>query len=75
MMGMKGLASAMKPKGPMAAGGPAEEAAEGETEDSGSELKFFQLASEASAAGDHEAAAKALQSGVKACMSSYGSKP
>lgn len=69
MMGLKGLAAAMKPKGPVAKAAP-EEAEE--TSEGGSEMEFFKLASEASASGDHEAAAKALASGVKACMSSYG---
>lgn len=50
-----------------------EEEAEEESE-GGSEMEFFKLASEASEAGDHEAAAKAFKSGVKACMSGYGGK-
>lgn len=38
----------------------------------GSEMKYARLASEAIADGDHDAAADALVSMVKACMSSYG---
>lgn len=57
--------------------GEAEESAEGDTSadtpaeevsEAGSEMKFAQLASEATAAGDHEAAAKAMVSAIKACM-------
>lgn len=40
----------------------------------GSEAKFARIASEAIADGDHDAAADALVSLVKSCMSSYGSK-
>lgn len=71
MMGLKGLAAAMKPKGFAAKAAPEEEAEE-EASEGGSEMEFFKLASEASASGDHEAAAKALKSGVEACMSGYG---
>ena len=81
------LAIAMKPKGGMpmgkpgssseeqsegegpGAGSPAEESSEGE---GGSEMEFAKLASEATADGDHEAAAKALVSMVKACVAKYG---
>lgn len=72
-MDLKALLGAMKPKGSTAPEAPEEEAEESES--GGSEMEFFKLASEASAAGDHEAAAKALRSGVKACMSgSYSEK-
>jgi hypothetical protein len=69
-MDMKALLGAMKPKASSAPKFAPEEEAE-EEESGGSEMEFFKLASEASAAGDHEAAAQAFKSGVKACMS-YG---
>ncbi len=72
MMGLKGLAGVMKAKASVTKAEPEEEA--GESESGGSEMEFFKLASEASASGDHEAAAKAFKSGVKACLSGYGSK-
>lgn len=72
MMGLKGLASAMKPKGDYASKPEPEEAKE--SDGGGSEMEFAKLASEASAAGDHEAAAKAMVSAIKACMTSYGGK-
>lgn len=80
---MKGLLLLAKPKGgsPMAksAGKPAmgkpvdgpEEEAE-ETETGSSEVEFARLASEATASGDHDAAAKAIVSAIKACMRGYG---
>ncbi len=67
LMDFKGLMGAMgKPKGPVAPA-PKEEAEEVET--GGSAMEFFKLASEASASGDHEAAASAFKSGVEACYS------
>ncbi len=74
MMGLKGLAGVMKAKAPVTKAEPEEEEAEESESSGGSEMAFFKLASEASASGDHEAAAKAFKSGVKACLSSYGGK-
>lgn len=69
---MKGLAAILGAKVPKApTSEPAMKAAASVGKPKGSEMEFFKLASEASAAGDHEAAASALRSGVKACMSSY----
>jgi hypothetical protein len=81
---MKGLLLLAKPKGesPLAKSsskpsmmgkpedGPEEEAEE--SEEGGSEVEFARLASEATASGDHDAAAKAIVSAIKACMRSYG---
>lgn len=67
---MKGLAIALgqKPKGPV------EEDSEKSKESAsgGSEKEYARLASEAIADGDHDAAADALVSLVKACSRSYG---
>lgn len=71
--GLKGFASAMKPKGPTPFAAPMKEEADESSPDSeagGSELEFAKIASEASAAGDHDAAAKAMVSAIKACMGS-----
>lgn len=73
------LLAALKPKGSSpkepAGEAPSKPAMEDEeSEKGGSEMEFARIASEASAAGDHEAAAEALVSAIKACMSSYGSK-
>jgi hypothetical protein len=76
---MKGLALIMGmkpkggPKGPPVGAEPEEEE-ETEAAAGGSETKFARIASEAIADGDHEAAASALVSMVKACMGSYGGK-
>lgn len=64
------LSAALKPKGD----GEEKPKKEAEEESGSSEMEFARLASEASAAGDHDAAAEALVSAIKACMSSYGSK-
>lgn len=66
------LLAAMKPKADKAGGDKAK--VEDEEESESSEMEFARLASEASAAGDHEAAAEALVSAIKACMTSYGAK-
>lgn len=70
---MKGLALVLGkgPKDPKSPVPPADEPEKPETDASG-EMELARLASEASAAGDHEAAAEALVSMVKACMGSYG---
>lgn len=67
---MKGLAIALglKPKGPKEDDG--EEAKESGS--GSSEKEYARLASEAIADGDHDAAADALVSLVKACTRSYG---
>lgn len=70
---MKGLALVLSPKGPP----KGDEAAPAEAKESaagGSEKEYARLASEAIADGDHDAAADALVSMVKACMGSYGPK-
>lgn len=73
---MKGLAEVLGtatkgPKPPL----PTEPAEPEKPEtDASSEMTFARLASEASAAGDHDAAAEALVSAIKACVSSYGPK-
>ncbi len=71
---IKGLALVLgkssAPKGPLGAKPEAEEPEEESA--GGSEKELAKLASEASAAGDHDAAADALVSMVKACMGSYG---
>lgn len=80
---MKGLALILGPKASKGAfkGPPKgfpkgeESEPEEETEESesgGSEKEYARLASEATADGDHDAAADALVSMVKACMGSYG---
>lgn len=86
---MKGLALILSgaKKGPMGGakpsmGPPSEPDADevggppdADADDSGSsEMKYARIASEAIADGDHDAAADALVSMVKACMSSYGPK-
>jgi hypothetical protein len=71
-MDMKALLGAMKPKASAAPTFAPKEEAE-ETEGGDSAMEFFKLASEASAAGDHEAAAQAFKSGVEACKS-YGTE-
>jgi len=73
---MKGLAELLGKKSmtPSPFEKPKPEVEAEESEHGGSEMEFFKLASEASAEGDHEAAAKAFKSGVKACMSGYGGK-
>lgn len=71
---MKGLAIALglKPKGSLSAKEDGEEAEESES--GGSEKEYARLASEAIADGDHDAAADALVSLVKACSRSYRSE-
>lgn len=68
---MKGLAIVLggKPKNDS----KPEPTAEAEPKDSA--LEFARLASEASAAGDHESAAKALVSMVKACKATPYAPP
>ncbi len=63
---MKGLLAILAPK-PKSADEPEPKGKAG-----GSELEFARLASEASAAGDHDAAAKAMVNAIKACLRSYG---
>lgn len=74
---MKGLAAILAPKegkpspfGKEPKSDPMMPVAE-EAEEAGSEVEFAKLASEAIAAGDHDAAADALVSLVKACKG-YG---
>lgn len=75
---MKGLLAILGSKGPpklgdskeMPAKEPAEDAEESET--GSSEKEYARLASEAIADGDHDTAADALVSLVKACSRSYG---
>lgn len=76
---MKGLAIVLgKPKSekPSPFGKPEEEPEEEaeESETGSSEKEFARLASEAIAAGDHDAAAEAIVGVVKACMRGYGPK-
>jgi hypothetical protein len=71
---VKGLALVLSPKSPKASEKDESEPATDEDEEGGSEKEYARLASESSAAGDHDAAADALVSMVKACMGSYGPK-
>jgi hypothetical protein len=66
----KGSAAKLGPKPPVA---PVEEQEKPET-DASPEKGFARMASEATASGDHDAAADALVSAIKACMSGYGPK-
>lgn len=60
-----------KPNGEPSAA-PKEAPAEEESDEGGSEMEFARIASESTAAGDHEAAAEALVNAIKACLASYG---
>ena len=68
---MKGLAIVLggKPKND-SEGAPADEA-----KPKDSAMEFARLASEASAAGDHESAARALVNAIKACKSESYAPP
>jgi hypothetical protein len=72
---MKGLALILGKAGSPKGGAAEPEKPEAPEEKSGSsEREYARLASEAIADGDHDAAADALVSMVKACMGSYGPK-